>query len=200
MILPVARNARRSTALAPASLSISAEISPVNAPARSAWQSCAPIATPEPRAREAKVAIRVAGGQTRRSVPGIAAAPAIMRSSSATAAKSPFIFQFPATSGRRPPPMRISRIFVPSQPVSRRVQGHASAVFYRPLLARWHPATSVAAEGGRPYDGVAFRWPPAARPRGSRSQQDHLCFEVYAKRRPTGSARPSWPWSSACWC
>ena len=33
------------TAVAPASASISAEISPVKAPAGSAWQSCAPIAT-----------------------------------------------------------------------------------------------------------------------------------------------------------
>ena len=92
------------TALAPASLSISAETSPVNAPEGSAWQSWAPIATRDPRARAAKSASKVAGGQTRISIPGgRPGAAAMIRSSSAAAALSPFIFQFPAISGRRRP-------------------------------------------------------------------------------------------------
>ena len=55
----VSWSARRSewptiTACAPASASISAEMSPVRAPDGSAWQSCAPISTGEPRAAPAK--------------------------------------------------------------------------------------------------------------------------------------------------
>src|SRR5215467_12755453 len=89
------------TAEAPASLSISAEMSPVKAPEASAWQSCAPIATGELRARVAKPAIRVAGGQTSRSM-RVASGPApsmIFKSSVADCCK-PFIFQLPAMSGR----------------------------------------------------------------------------------------------------
>src|SRR5664280_2226103 len=56
------------TALAPASASISAAISPVLAPDALGWQSCPPIARVfEPRAFSAKAAISVAGGQTSRS-------------------------------------------------------------------------------------------------------------------------------------
>ena len=55
------------TALAPASASISAEMSPVKAPDASAWQSWPPIATSEPRAAAANAASSVAGGQTIRS-------------------------------------------------------------------------------------------------------------------------------------
>src|SRR5882757_8662238 len=87
--------------LAPASPSISAEISPVWAPDALGWQSCAPTATFEPCAFSAKAAISVAGGQTSRSAlaatPG---APASMASNSAMEAFRPFIFQLPAISGR----------------------------------------------------------------------------------------------------
>src|SRR3981189_2558647 len=87
--------------LAPASTSISAEISPVWAPDALGWQSCAPTATFEPCAFSAKAAISVAGGQTSRSAlaatPG---APASMASNSAEEALRPFIFQLPAISGR----------------------------------------------------------------------------------------------------
>jgi hypothetical protein len=55
----------------------------------------------EALARSAKAATSVAGGQTRRSVLAArAAAPASIASNSAIAALSPFIFQFPAISGR----------------------------------------------------------------------------------------------------
>src|SRR5216683_4900002 len=88
-------------ALAPASPSISAEISPVWAPDALGWQSCAPTAIFEPRAFSAKAAISVAGGQTSRSAlaatPG---APASMASNSTVEAFRPFIFQLPAISGR----------------------------------------------------------------------------------------------------
>src|SRR5713226_3763460 len=88
-------------ALAPASPSISAEISPVLAPDALGWQSCAPIASAfEPRDFSAKAAISVAGGHTRRSA--LAAtldAPASMASNSAREAFRPFIFQLPAIKG-----------------------------------------------------------------------------------------------------
>src|SRR5262245_58312224 len=88
-------------ALAPASLSISAEMSPVKAPEASAWQSCAPIATGELRARVAKPAMSVAGGQTRRSMRVASApAPSMMALSSVADCCRPFIFQLPAISGR----------------------------------------------------------------------------------------------------
>src|ERR1019366_2630451 len=90
------------TALAPASASISAAISPVLAPDALGWQSCPPIARVfEPRAFSAKAAISVAGGQTSRSaLAATAEAPASMASNSAEEALRPFIFQLPAISGR----------------------------------------------------------------------------------------------------
>ena len=104
-----ARNGRRSRRVAPASASISAEMSPVWAPDGLAWQSCAPMATAEPRAAAAKRASKVAGGHTIRSaLPAMAAAPATILSSSATEAASPFIFQLPATSGRRLAPAMLN--------------------------------------------------------------------------------------------
>src|ERR1700676_2987470 len=89
-------------ALAPASASISAEISPVLAPDALGWQSCAPtLRVFEPRARSAKAAIRVAGGQTKRSaLAATSGAPASMASNSPNEAFRPFIFQLPAISGR----------------------------------------------------------------------------------------------------
>src|SRR4051794_31726901 len=90
------------TALAPASLSISAEMSPVWAPEALGCQSCAPIASVlEPRALSAKAAITVAGGQTSRSaLAATAGEPDCMASNSATEAFRPFIFQLPAIKGR----------------------------------------------------------------------------------------------------
>src|ERR1700722_12964540 len=90
------------TALAPASASISAEISPVWAPDALGGQSCPPIARVfDPRAFSANVAISVAGGQTSRSaLAATCDAPASMASNSAREALRPFIFQLPATSGR----------------------------------------------------------------------------------------------------
>src|SRR5579859_3507866 len=90
------------TALAPASASISAEISPVWAPDGLGWQSWPPIATLfEPDNATAKAAINVAGGQTRRSAfPVTLDAPAIMASNSVIEARRPFIFQLPTIRGR----------------------------------------------------------------------------------------------------
>ncbi len=64
------------------------------------WQSWPPMATEVPLARAAKAATSVAGGHTSRSADGAADAPAIMASSSESEPVSPFIFQFPAISGR----------------------------------------------------------------------------------------------------
>src|SRR5450755_1642935 len=89
-------------ALAPASASISAERSPVLAPDALGWQSCAPTASVfESRALSAKAAIKVAGGQTKRSaLAATSDAPASMASNSAEEDRWPFIFQLPAISGR----------------------------------------------------------------------------------------------------
>src|SRR5271163_1918784 len=88
-------------ALAPASASISAARSPVWAPDGLGWQSCAPTISALPRAFSANAAIRVAGGQTRRSAFSATwEAPASMASNSAIEDLRPFIFQLPAISGR----------------------------------------------------------------------------------------------------
>src|SRR5512136_934829 len=58
------------------------------------------MATSEPRAAAAKLAINVAGGQIiRLALPATAPAPAMILVSSPREAASPFIFQLPATSG-----------------------------------------------------------------------------------------------------
>src|SRR5258708_14586521 len=90
------------TARAPASASISAEISPVWAPDGFGWQSCAPtLKPPDVGTFSAKAAISVAGGQTRRSaLAATADAPASMASNSPSEDFRPFIFQLPAMSGR----------------------------------------------------------------------------------------------------
>src|ERR1700739_4368411 len=89
-------------AAAPASASISGEISPVCAPEALGWQSCAPTANDfSPLALAAKAETRVAGGQTRISALVIPpAAPASIASNSPMEAFRPFIFQLPAISGR----------------------------------------------------------------------------------------------------
>src|SRR5688500_9880322 len=89
-------------AFAPRSASISAEISPVKAPDGSAWQSWAPIAIFDPSTSLANIIKRVAGGQIVRStLADRSAAPCKILPSSAVESASPFIFQLPATSGRR---------------------------------------------------------------------------------------------------
>src|SRR3954469_15130821 len=89
------------TAAAPASLSISAAISPVWAPDAFAWQSWPPKVSFEPFEAQANCASRVAGGQTIRSALSASlSAPALMPLNSAIEDDSPFIFQLPATSGR----------------------------------------------------------------------------------------------------
>src|SRR5215475_3386321 len=58
--------------------------------------------TREPRASAEKFATRVAGGQTTRSIRrGSLTASWVMRSNSVLDLRRPFIFQLPATSGRR---------------------------------------------------------------------------------------------------
>src|SRR5215470_5625657 len=89
------------TALAPASLSISAERSPVNGPLGSALQSCAPICTGAPFAAAAKRTSNVAGGHIIRSTAASLRAPSTIWLNSAAEDRRPFIFQLPATSGRR---------------------------------------------------------------------------------------------------
>ena len=89
------------TALAPASASISAEMSPVWGPWSSGWQSWAPSRTVLPDSITAVWKSSVAGGQIKISVSG--RGPSARRSSSdltsARFALKPCIFQLPATSG-----------------------------------------------------------------------------------------------------
>src|ERR1700746_328274 len=89
------------TALAPARLTIWAERSPVTVPLGSACQSCAPISTGAPFAAAAKRTSNVAGGHIIRSTAASLRAPSTIRLNSATEDRRPFIFQLPATSGRR---------------------------------------------------------------------------------------------------
>ncbi len=89
------------TRRAPASASISAEMSPVKAPLTSAWQSCPPISTCEPSSAWDMAASSVAGGQTAtRAAAGSRSSASATAVASLKAAKRPFIFQFPAISSR----------------------------------------------------------------------------------------------------
>ena len=91
------------TWLAPASFSISADTSPVWAPLALAWQFWPPTRSPLPRAASAIAATSVDGGQTSnsRSLQPACFTPAATSLTSARAsARRPFIFQFPAISGR----------------------------------------------------------------------------------------------------
>src|SRR5215467_11442898 len=75
-------------------------MSPVCAPAGSAWQSWPPIITDEPCAEAANSRIKVARGHTINSaLPLSSAAPDRILANSARDAANPFIFQLPATSG-----------------------------------------------------------------------------------------------------
>src|SRR5258708_16044377 len=89
------------TARAPASASISAEISPVWAPDGFGWQSCAPtLKPPDVGTFSAKAAISVAGGQTSRSpLAPPPDAPARRASNHPSQVLRPPLFQLP------PPPL-----------------------------------------------------------------------------------------------
>src|SRR5262245_24661349 len=142
-------------ALAPASLSISAEMSPVKAPEASAWQSCAPIATGELRARVAKPAISVAGGQIRRSMRVASGpAPSMMAANSVADCCRPFIFQLPAISGRSALAMPYPCCFLPKNRVAelRETNQRGRSRF---LGDRAEARAVVAAEGRSPYDAAA---------------------------------------------
>src|ERR1700722_1948012 len=88
------------TAVAPAPFSISALISPVNAPETSALQSSPPMAM-RPAAVCAARAISVAGRQIRLSADGgVVFTEAAIASMSPSCGAIPCIFQFPAIRGR----------------------------------------------------------------------------------------------------
>src|SRR5215468_3747283 len=140
------------TAVAPASLSISAAISPVNAPDASAWQSWPPMATEEPRACAAKAATSVAGGHTIRSArPARPPAPAMTLVSSAAEPARPFIFQLPAIRGSGAPAMPQILAFCRLTQQSQRLAEQQSACqgVLRVSLAA---IASVAGSGRHPYD------------------------------------------------
>src|SRR5207253_4942022 len=90
------------------------------------------------------------GGQTIRSAFGSARAPCIIFASSAPAALSPFIFQLPATSGRRPVVINraplLKFLHVPNPMTRPRPLGKLRKRRYTPQ------APLVAAQGLGPYD------------------------------------------------
>src|SRR5258708_1278425 len=155
-------------ARAPASASISAEISPVWAPDGFGWQSCAP--TPKPPdvgTFSAKAAISVAGGQTRRSaLAATAGAPASMASNSPSEDFRPFIFQLPAISGRIVSvilgfPSEISGVkHALAEPSGQFQMLHLQSV-RRPPLQFAHPA-KVATRRLPLYDALSTRRFPVA--------------------------------------
>jgi hypothetical protein len=89
---------------APASFSISAEMSPVWAPASAAWQSCPPVLTGVARSASEMRASSVAGTHSSASVSVSSPCmkPLPMATASVSEALVPFIFQLPATRGRIP--------------------------------------------------------------------------------------------------
>jgi hypothetical protein len=88
------------TEQAPASLSICALMSPVNAPQTAAWQSCPPMPIRPAAVRTARE-ISVAGVQIKTSASGrVSVTEAAIASISPSCELSPFIFQFPAINGR----------------------------------------------------------------------------------------------------
>src|SRR5207249_589404 len=127
-------------------------MSPVKAPEGSAWQSCAPIATAELRARVAKPAIKVAGGQTRRSMRVASGpAPSITLASSVADCWKPFIFQLPAMSGRSALVMANPLPLAFASGLAERLGRDQR----RPAV--WHfpwPIRAVAAAAGSPYDAT----------------------------------------------
>src|SRR5262245_24102121 len=137
------------TALAPASLSISAERSPVKAPTGSAWESWAPIRTELPAVAVANSATSVAGGHTRISTAASSRAAWTIRASSDTEARRPFIFQLPATSGRRG--ARAISGYPPFPYLTKRLaerRGRRQGA----LVTGCPPRRQVAAGGTPPYD------------------------------------------------
>src|SRR3954447_8912156 len=127
-------------------------MSPVKAPEASAWQSCAPIATGELRARVAKPAMSVAGGQTRMSMRVASAPPpSMMAASSVADCCRPFIFQLPAMSGRSALAMLDPCRFSAGNRVAER--GHADQRAGHLFVGDRAEAPAVVAAGGRsPYD------------------------------------------------
>ena len=82
----------------PTSANMAGAVSPVYAPEACSDTFCAPKLTPLPASRSPTCAKYGNGGQTNRRTDSDAGAPATMAlTSSALAAESPFIFQFPAT-------------------------------------------------------------------------------------------------------
>src|SRR5690242_376651 len=77
-------------------------MSPVCAPEMAGWQSCAPMETGVPLAIALNRAMSVAGGQIIKSTARASGAARVtIASISPAELDSPFIFQLPATSGRR---------------------------------------------------------------------------------------------------
>src|SRR5213075_2676901 len=200
-------------ARAPASASISAEMSPVLAPDTLGWQSCAPTAIVfEPRALSAKPAIRVAGGQTRRSaLAARSEAPANMASNSTNEDFRPFIFQLPAISGRIASLISQFPLAGFGQACAIRAQrplpdaAHGTLPDAAP--ARLRPLRQMASlprlRGGRRHFMMLYQSGDALLRNSIRISlgatrpllQNKLdpCFEECGKPHQTGSARPLWP-------
>src|SRR5947209_3872521 len=163
-------------ARAPASASISAEMSPVWAPDSFGWQSCAPTASAfERRAFSANSATRVAGGHTRTStLPARSEAPASIASNSAEEDFRPFIFQLPAISGRMASVIGVSRKYSAHALAERgdHFQCGPCKLVLRMLPTELHAVNSM------------------VRPEGSR---ERLLMRTAAARRAGQQIYPSWP-------
>src|SRR5438874_9852473 len=110
----------------------------------------------DPRARAAQSAISVAGGHTAMSARAASSPPAAMiLANSATERCRPFIFQLPATRGRRALAIVIPAVFSPFslQPaVSRVPQATPGQRLASARGDRDGEPQCVAAHGGAPYD------------------------------------------------
>src|SRR5262245_60144660 len=104
-----------------------AEISPVYAPAFSAWTFWAPVATVD-AARASRTSARTKlGGHSTRSTPGASVAAAIATASWPASPGVAFIFQLPATiTGRTPVIIGRVRRCSPGPPRARAGQGTAA--------------------------------------------------------------------------
>src|SRR5262245_50544543 len=138
------------------------------------------MSTAVPFAAAAKRTSSVAGGHIISSTAVSFCAPSTIRVNSAAEDRRPFIFQLPATSGRRGArAIVVSRVFPnPAKRLaerSRTRQRLAGSSLLSPAY--------VAMQSPPPYDAMTLGPPRVL------SITDDACFEVYEKPLPTGSAR-----------
>ena len=100
-----------------------------------------------PAAASAHAVINVAGGHTRRSAPVIPSAPRAISAKTEIEARKPFIFQFPARSGRRRSPDMICSHLAPTWPPT---LGWARIPLIAKLLSQDHAVECKPITSSRP--------------------------------------------------